>query len=107
MGKIESSPAKFVPVDAEYNPFADIEEVDQFGWLDLRQAFLTGTVEGSLAPEDASYNGIEDPSSLLGAPKDTFEAIRQATAVAKASSKSAASAAAPTEGGVASSAAAE
>ena len=108
MSKTEISPVKFVPVVADFNPLADIEEVDQFGWLDLRQAFLTGTVEGSLAPEDASYNGIDDPSSLLGAPKDTFEAIRQANAVAKASSvKSAAAAAAPTEGGSASSAAAE
>ena len=100
---------KFTPNLCEYDPVRDVQEVDQFGYLDLRQAFLTGTVEGSLAPADESYNGVDDPSSLLSSPKDTFEAIRQAEAVAKA--KSAKSAAvktdAPTEGGAASSAVAE
>ena len=98
---------KFTPVDATFDPACDVSEVDQFGFLDLRQSFLTGTVEGSLAPTDENYNGIEDQDSLLPAPKDAFEAIRQAQAVAKAASKDAPAGDAPTEGGAASSAAAE
>lgn len=98
---------KFTVCVAVFDSSCDVSEVDQFGFLDLRQSFLTGTVEGSLAPTDDNCNGIEDPGSLLNAPKDQFEAIRQAQAVAKAASKNAPAGDAPTEGGAASSAAAE
>lgn len=103
--------ALFTPCDAVYDPMLDCAEVDQFGYIDLRQAFLTGTVEGGLAPDDTSYSGIDDPEAILPAPKDQFEAIRQAELAnrygKRKSESPAAPAASPTEGGDASSAAGE
>lgn len=96
---------KFTPVVCVFDPIVDIEEVDQFGYLDLRQAFLTGTVDGSLAPSDEAYNGMDDPDGVLPASKDTFEAIRQAEKVSAV--KSAAKAEAASGDKASSSAAAE
>ena len=103
--------ALFTPCECVYDALMDSAEVDQFGFLDLRQAFLTGTVDGGLAPDDSSYNGVDDPDGILPAPKDEFEAIRQAELASRygkrKSVEPAASAAPSTEGEGASSAAGE
>ena len=93
---------KFTPVVCTFDPNVDICEVDQFGFTNLRQAFLTGTIEGTSALDDESFNGVDDPSSLLPAAKDIFESYRQANALRSASIKAAAA-----EAAAASSAAAE
>lgn len=105
---------KFTPCVAVFDPEVDIQEVDQFGFIDLRQAFLTGTVDGVAAPDSDFYSGVDDPEGILPAPKDKFEAIRQAQYAAEAgkssrskSSQPAATAAPSTEGEGASSAAGE
>lgn len=103
--------ALFTPVEAVFDAFLDCGEVDQFGFVDLRQAFLTGTVEGGLAPDDTSYSGIDDPEAILPAPKDQFEAIRQAELASRYGKRKTEAPAAPaapsTEGEGASSAAGE
>lgn len=106
---------KFTPCVASYDAFLDMEEVDQSGFVDLRQAFLTGMVDGMSNPAEESFSGVDEPDGILPVPKDRFDAIRQAQYVASSarssrSSKSvepAAAAASPTEGGDASSAAGE
>lgn len=101
----------FTPRECVFDPLMDFAEVDQFGYINLRQAFLTGVVDGQLAPEEGAYSGIDDPEAIMSAPKDEFEAIRQAQYAAsykpKSKSQSAAPAAPSTEGEGASSAAAE
>lgn len=101
----------FTPVDCVYDPMVDCAEVDQFGYIDLRQAFLTGTVDGALAPDDTSFNGIDEPDAILPAPKDQFEAIRQVELASRYGKRKSAEPAAPaaplTEGEGASSAAGE
>lgn len=101
----------FTPRECVFDPLVDVAEVDQFGFIDLRQAFLTGVVDGQLSPDDGAYSGIDDPAAIMSAPKDEFEAIRQAQYAAsykpKTKTTSAAPAAPSTEGEGASSAAAE
>lgn len=101
----------FTPVVCCYDPLLDCAEVDHFGFRDLRQAFLTGTVDGALAPDDSGYSGINNPEAILPAPRDQFEAIRQAEISVRYDKRrklvSAAVAAPSTEGDGASSAASE
>lgn len=99
---------KFTAVSSTYDPLVDVAEVDQFGYTDLRQAFLTGTIEGTSTLDIEEYNGVDAPDSLLPAAKDIFESYRQANMIRSHTIKSAAAGAdAPAEAGAASSAAAE
>lgn len=58
-----------------YNAERDICEVDQIGFIDLRLALETGTVQGDLNPDDMSYNEIDNPASIKGKPSDIFDAV--------------------------------
>ena len=81
--------AKFVPVSTLYDPLMDVEEVDQFGFVDLRQAFLTGSIPGDMAADESKYNGIEDPDAVGSRADDEFAAIRYAQAFTAAESAAA------------------
>ena len=94
---IEERP-KFVPVDFKYDPLYDIEEVDQFGFVDLRQAFLEGELPGDIRSDDSAYNGIDDPDAVMPHADDHFSAIRNAQSVTSAESAAAAKAKAATSG---------
>lgn len=59
----------------------DLKEVSQFGYLDLRVAYTQGTISGDLNGQDPHFNNIEDPSSILGKPKDVFDSYRLANTV--------------------------
>lgn len=58
-----------------YNPQRDLCKVSQVGFIDLTKAFASGVVPDKIADSEASYNGIEDPASILGKPSDVFEAL--------------------------------
>lgn len=60
-----------------FDPTFDLREVDQFGFINLREAFANGTVEGSLSFESEKYNGVSDASVMMHRPQDQFEALRQ------------------------------
>ena len=60
----------------EYNEIGDIKEVDQFGFVDLNECMANGQVPSSVSNTEDEYNGIDDPSSILGKPHDVFEAYR-------------------------------
>lgn len=76
--------AKFVPVSTTYDPLMDVEEVDQFGFVDLREAFLNGSVPGDIVSDETKYNGIEDPDAVGSRADDQFAAIRNAQALTAA-----------------------
>lgn len=59
-----------------YNPDKDVHEVDQFGFVDLQKCLANGEVPASIADSEDAYNGIEDPSEILGKPSDVFDAYR-------------------------------
>lgn len=60
----------------KFNPLEDIQEVDQFGFIDLVKAFQQGYVPGGSELVQESFNGIDEPESILGKPSDAFEAMR-------------------------------
>lgn len=60
-----------------FNPSCDRSDIDQFGFINLRDAYENGSVDGAMAFEQEKYNGVSDPSVLLPRPRDQFEALRQ------------------------------
>ena len=77
-----------------YDPAKDIAPVDQFGFVDLRSAFLNHTIPGDLSVNSEDYNGVDDPSSLMGKSSDVFDALRKASYVKSAEASAAAAKAA-------------
>lgn len=60
----------------KFDPVKDIKEVDQFGFVDLNECLANGDVPSTVADSENQYNGIEDPSEILGKPSDVFDAYR-------------------------------
>lgn len=61
-----------------YNPDRDLQDVDQFGYIDLNRAYVEGVVLGDTKSDARQYNNIEDPRSIIGRPDDTFDALMMA-----------------------------
>lgn len=57
----------------DFDPIRDIAPVEQFGFIDLVAANRTSSVPGAIESEDSKFNGIEDPASIAGRPRDIFE----------------------------------
>ena len=77
---------KFVPVSCVFDPLYDLEEVDQFGFVDLRHALAEGVLPGDLQVDESQFNGIDDPESIIGVASDQFDAIRKGAYVKSAES---------------------
>lgn len=73
---------KFTPTVCVYQDNVDVGEVDQFGVVDLRSAYVNHAVPENVEISADTFNGVEDASSLLGRPSDVFDAIRKANYVA-------------------------
>lgn len=67
---------------SKYNPDRDLYEVAQFGFVNLKEAYLTHTIPSSIDGVDVNYNDIGSPDKILGKPKDVFEAYRMKDAIA-------------------------
>lgn len=62
----------------EYNPECDLHVVDgAIAGVDLRQAYINGVVPAGVSASTSEFNDVEDPSTLMNHPSDTFEAMRQ------------------------------
>lgn len=60
-----------------FDPVSDLQEVDQLGFFDLREAYASGSIPGSLnVTSDEGFNQAS-PDSLLHRPDDSFAARRQ------------------------------
>lgn len=59
----------------EFDPVRDQHPVEQFGFIDLKTALENSVVPSQMPGSDEDYNGIDDPSKVLGSPRDVFEAI--------------------------------
>lgn len=57
-----------------YDKASDKQRVDETGFIDLNAAYAHNTIDGNLNVVEANYNGIEDPASIMGSPKDVFDA---------------------------------
>lgn len=65
-----------VVVETPFDPQRDIKAVEPFGFVDLQNAFVHGVIESNIADTEESYNGIEDPTVVLGKPRDVFDAMQ-------------------------------
>lgn len=62
--------------DCFFNPVRDMKPVEPFGFVDLQNALVNGVIESQIAESDEDYNGIEDPTVVIGKPRDIFDAIQ-------------------------------
>lgn len=69
--------------DCSFNPLRDVCEVDQFGFIDLAEAFLSGTIASDLTIEDLTFSEIDDPVAVSGKPRNTFEFIDAGVAISQ------------------------
>lgn len=60
----------------DFNPEFDMKEVDQFGFVDLREAAVNRSIPANLQAQEGNFNHIEDPSMLRGRPDDVFASLR-------------------------------
>lgn len=58
-----------------FDPIKDKTPVSGSGFVDLKSAMVNHTIPSAIAESDLQYNGIEDPASILGKPRDVFEAV--------------------------------
>lgn len=65
-------------VDYGFDPSIDLKPVDPYGFVDLREAYVSGSVPGIVSVDDTRFNGVADPSVMMERPKDNFERMRQA-----------------------------
>lgn len=73
----------------KYDEKRDLQEVDQFGFVDLVKSISEGFVPSDIGVSAESFDGQEiDPESLIGKPSDVFEAIRIQDDLAKGIRKS-------------------
>lgn len=54
----------------------DMEEVDQFGWLNLTDAYANGVIPADLRATEGEFAPVENAESMIGRPADEFDAIR-------------------------------
>lgn len=57
----------------EFDSVKDNTDVDQFGFVDLASCLENGVVPSEIADSEANYNDIDDPSTIIGKPRDVFE----------------------------------
>lgn len=72
-------------LNVEYDPVKDRCAVDPYGFIELRSAYVNGSVPTVVEDVVANYNGIDDPETILGTPKDIFEGYRMRDAILKES----------------------
>lgn len=63
--------------DYRYNPDVDRSEVDQFGFVDLNEAFEKGIIPSNAGMTEDSFNGVASPGLLIPHAQDVFESLRQ------------------------------
>lgn len=58
-----------------FNPIKDKTPVSPSGFVDLQSAMVNSAVPSQIPGTDDDYNGIDDPASIMGKPRDVFEAM--------------------------------
>lgn len=64
-----------------FDPYRDLADVDQTGFIDLSDAYTRGVIPGAIQPSDESFNNMSDPDMILPRSDDQFAAIRTAAYV--------------------------
>lgn len=61
-----------------FNKERDLQEVEQFGFVDLNKAYDKGVIEGSVSLVDESFNGVVNPATMIARSHDVFDSLRKA-----------------------------
>lgn len=61
----------------KFNPLVDRNEVEQFGFVNLRESYEKGIIPSTAQITDESFNGVGAPGLLLPHAQDVFESMRQ------------------------------
>lgn len=64
-----------VVIECKFDPIVDKTPVSSLGFVDLKSAMVNHVIPSQIAETEEDYNGIEDPSSIMGKPADVFEAM--------------------------------
>ncbi len=60
----------------KFDSLRDIRDIDTGCIIDINDILRTGVVPSSINSAPMSYNGIDDPTTIIGRPSDTFDALR-------------------------------
>lgn len=69
--------------NCSFNPLLDVTEVDQFGFIDLAQAFVSGTIAADVNLQDLNFSEEDDPRSVNGKPQSAFDMVDAGLDIAK------------------------
>lgn len=69
---------RFTPRVCAFNPEVDLQEVDQFGFVNLGEALVNGVLPGDMTMSEEAFNAVSEPSTLLHRADDIFDAMRKA-----------------------------
>lgn len=61
--------------ECPFDPVRDIAPVEQFGFIELKDALANSIVPSQMPESETDYNGIDEPDKVLGKPRDIFEAM--------------------------------
>lgn len=61
--------------DCPFDPVRDIAPVEQFGFIELKDALANSIVPSQMPDSETDYNGIDEPDKVIGKPRDIFEAM--------------------------------
>lgn len=67
--------------DFSFNPLRDKTPVSGTGFIDLKSAMVNNVIPSNIAESETDYNGIQDPASIMGKPRDVFEALDMQKAI--------------------------
>lgn len=74
--------------ELKFDKKRDLAEVDQFGFVNITESIANGYVPNDLTNVADNFDGVDiDPESIIGRPKDTFEAMRMQDTIASDLSK--------------------
>lgn len=67
-----------------FNPEEDSAPVEQSGFLSLQEAWVNRAVPGDVSGSSVDYNGIEEPESIAGKPRDFADAYMLSKKISEA-----------------------
>lgn len=60
-----------------YNPAADMQEVEQFGFVNLAECYEKGIIPGGIDMTEEAFNGCQNPGTLIARSQDIFDGLRK------------------------------
>lgn len=68
------------------NPKIDMNNVDQFGFVNLHEALSTGNISGAISAGEAQFDSSDNfsPKAIMGKARDFFEACEMSDAMKEA-----------------------